>query len=123
MRSDGDWEAWLRFFLEGVRQTADGAVTTARRLVALFGEDRGRVQAKGRLAGSALRVHGALQARPVMTLSEISATTGLSFPAAAAGMSVLADLGIAKELTGRKRDRVFAYDRYLAVLQEGTEPL
>jgi len=123
VRSDGDWEAWLRFFLAGVRQTEDGAVTTARRLVALFGEDRGRVQAKGRLAGSALRVHGALQARPVMTLSEISATTGLSFPAAAAGMSVLADLGIAKELTGRKRDRVFAYDRYLAVLQEGTEPL
>src|SRR5438093_3236275 len=113
VRSDGDWEAWLHFFLEGVRQTADGAVTTARRLVALFGEDRGRVQAKGRLAGSALRVHGALQARPVITLSEISATTGLSFPAAAAGMGVLADLGIAKELTGRKRDRVFAYDRYL----------
>lgn len=123
VRSDGDWEVWLRFFLEGVRQTADGAVTTARRLVGLFEEDRGRVQAKGRLAGSALRVHGALQARPVTTLSEITAKTGLSFPAAAAGMGVLAELGIARELTGRKRDRVFAYDRYLAVLQEGTEPL
>jgi Fic family protein len=123
VRTDGDWEAWLRFFLDGVRQTADGAVTTARRLVALFGEDRTRVQAKGRLAGSALRVHEALQARPVTTLSEISAKTGLSFPAATAGMGVLAELGIAKELTGRKRDRVFAYDRYLAVLQEGTEPL
>jgi len=123
VRSDGDWEAWLGFFLEGIRQTAEGAVTTARRLVALFGEDRGRIQAKGRLAGSALRVHGALQARPVTTLSEIRANTGLSFPAAAAGMGVLAELGIARELTGRKRDRVFAYDRYLAVLQEGTEPL
>lgn len=44
-------------------------------------------------------------------------------PCAAAGMGALAELGIAKELTGRKRDRVFAYDRYLAVLQEGTEPL
>ena len=123
VRTDGDWEAWLRFFLEGVRQTADGAVTTARRLVTLFGEDRTRVQAKGRLAGSALRVHEALQARPVTTLSEISAKTGLSFPAATAGMGVLGELGIAKELTGRKRDRVFAYDRYLSVLQEGTEPL
>ena len=57
------------------------------------------------------------------TLSEIRARTGLSFPAAAAGMTVLTGLGIARELTGRKRDRVFAYDRYLAVLQEGTEPL
>ena len=123
VRSDGDWEAWLRFFLEGVRQTADGAVTTARRLAGLFAEDRGRVQAKGRVAGSALRVHGALQARPVTTLSEIAAKTGLSFPAATVGMGVLTELAIAKELTGRKRDRVFAYDRYLAVLQEGTEPL
>jgi Fic family protein len=123
VRSDGDWEAWLRFFLEGVRQTADGAVTTARRLAGLFEEDRGRVQAKGRVAGSALRVHGALQARPVTTLSEIAAKTGLSFPAATVGMGVLTELAIAKELTGRKRDRVFAYDRYLAVLQEGTEPL
>jgi cell filamentation protein, protein adenylyltransferase len=123
VRTDGDWEGWLRFFLEGVRQTADGAVTTARRLVALFGEDRARVQAKGRLAGSALRVHEALQARPVTTLSAISAKTGLSFPAATAGMRALVELGIAKELTGRKRDRVFAYDRYLVVLQEGTEPL
>jgi Fic family protein len=123
VRSDGDWEAWLRFFLEGVRQTADGAVTTARRLAGLFEEDRGRVQAKGRVAGSALRVHGALQARPVTTLSEIAAKTGLSFPAATVGMGVLTELAIAEELTGRKRDRVFAYDRYLAVLQEGTEPL
>jgi len=123
VRSDGDWEAWLRFFLEGVRQTADGAVTAARQLVVLFGEDRERVQAKGRLAGSALRVHEALQARPVTTLTAIRARTGLSFPAVAAGMGALADLGIARELTGRKRDRVFAYDRYLAILQEGTEPL
>jgi Fic family protein len=123
VRSDGDWEAWLRFFLEGVRQTADGAVATARRLAGLFEEDRSRVQAKGRVAGSALRVHGALQARPVTTLSEVAAKTGLSFPAATAGMGALTALGIAKELTGRKRDRVFAYDRYLAVLQEGTEPL
>jgi Fic family protein len=123
VRSDGDWEAWLRFFLEGVRQTADGAVTTARRLAGLFEEDRGRVQAKGRVAGSALRVHGALQARPVTTLSEVAAKTRLSFPAATVGMGVLTELAIAKELTGRKRDRVFAYERYLAVLQEGTEPL
>jgi Fic family protein len=123
VRSDGEWEAWLRFFLEGVRQTADGAVATARQLVELFKEDGARIQAKGRLAGSALRVHDALRARPVTTLSEVSAKTGLSFPAAATGMGVLAELGIARELTGRKRGRAFAYGRYLALLQEGTEPL
>jgi hypothetical protein len=54
---------------------------------------------------------------------EITKRTSLSFPAATAGMSRLARLGIAVEVTGKKRNRVFAYDRYLKILSEGTEPL
>ena len=49
--------------------------------------------------------------------------TGLSFPAVSRGMETLVALGIARELTGQKRHRLFAYDRYLAILNEGTEPL
>jgi Fic family protein len=123
VRRDGDWETWLTFFLEGVRQTADGAVSTTRRLGALFKEDGGSIEKQGRVAGSALRVHLALRERPVSTLQEIRKKTGLSFPAASSGMERLVRLGIARELTGKKRDRVFAYDRYLAILSEGTEPL
>ncbi len=52
-----------------------------------------------------------------------SQRTGLSFPAATSGMRLLVDLGIAREVTGRRRNRVFAYDRYLAILNEGTEPV
>lgn len=124
VRTEGDWEAWLDFFLEGVRTTAEGAVATARRLVQLFQKDRGRVQEKGgRAAGSALRVHGLLRERPLVSLKTASERTGVSFPAASSGMRVLTDLGIARELTGRRRNRVFAYDRYVAILNEGTEPL
>jgi Fic family protein len=122
VRRDGDWEAWLEFFLQGVAETADGAVTTARRLVALFDEDRTRVQGRGRRAGSALRVHDALKARPLATLQDVARRADLSFPAAAAGMAVLVELGIGRELTGKRRNRVFVYDRYLALLGEGTEP-
>jgi Fic family protein len=121
VRTDGDWEEWISFFLEGVRQTADTAVATARGLVGLFDDDRARIQAWGRKAGSALRVHEALKARPVITLQEASRRAELSFPAAGAGMGLLAELGIARELTGRKRNRVFVYDRYLALLGEGTD--
>jgi Fic family protein len=121
VRKDGDWEAWLDFFLEGVSQTADGATLTARRLAALFGEDRAKIVPRGRLAGSALRVHDALKTRPVTTVKELRARTALSFPAASAAMNLLIDLGIARELTGRRRNRVFAYDRYLALLNEGTD--
>lgn len=123
VRRDGDWEAWIDFFLEGVRTTARGAVTTAQRLVELFSADEGRVQKSGRAAGSALRVHTALRERPILSLSDICRRTGLSFPAATNGMALLVKLGTVRELTGRQRNRLFAYDRYLQILSEGTEPL
>lgn len=123
VRRTGDWEAWLAFFLEGVRSTADGAVATAQRLERLFHEDRDRIAVTGRRAGSALRVHDALKVRPVASLQDVTLRSGLSLPTVGAAMDVLVGLGVARELTGRRRNRVFAYDRYLAILTEGTEPL
>jgi Fic family protein len=121
VRREGDWEGWLVYFLTGVRETAEGAVSTAQRLVALFAEDRERILPKGRRAGSMLRVHDALKARPLSSMQEVCARSGLSFPTAAGAMETLISLGIARELTGKRRNRVFAYDRYLAILNEGTE--
>lgn len=120
VRRDGDWEAWLSFFLEGVRVTAEGAMGTAQRLTTTFREDRARIEPVGRRAGSALRVHEALKARPILTINTITQQTGLSFPAASSAMDVLSDLGIARELTGKPRNRVFVYERYLTILNEGT---
>jgi Fic family protein len=123
VRTTGDWEAWLDFFLDGVATTATSAVDTAQRLVALFKEDTARVRARGRAAATMVRVQQALHERPVLTINEVSRRTGLSFPTAAKGMTGLADLGLVRELTGNRRNRVFAYDRYLAILSEGAEPL
>ncbi len=122
VRGTGDWEEWLDFFLEGVAATATSAVDTAQRLVALFTEDAARVQAAGRGAATMLRVLRSLHERPVITLSEVSRRTGLSFPTSAKGMTSLMSVGLVRELTGFRRNRVFAYDRYLAILGEGTEP-
>jgi Fic family protein len=121
VRRDGDWEAWLAFFLEGVRVTAEVACSTAQDLSRMFADDRARIVAKGRRSGSALRVHDALKARPILSMTAVAETTGLSFPAASSAMALLADLGIARELTGKRRNRLFVYDRYLATLSEGTE--
>lgn len=55
-------------------------------------------------------------------MAAVCKATGLSFPAASSAMGLLTDLGIARELTGKRRNRVFVYDRYLATLSEGTEP-
>ena len=123
VRLEGDWEAWLDFFLEGVEQTAKNAVQTAQRLVRLFKEDGGKVRERLPRPGTALRIFDALCDRPVITLKEVVQRTGLTFATAAKGMGILEELSIAREITGKKRNRVFAYYRYLAILSEGTEPL
>ena len=122
VRRTGDWEEWLAFFLEGVRTTAEAAVATSRRLVETFVSDRTAItQNTGRRAGSALRVHDSLKARPILSLPQVCEHTELSFPTAASAMQILVEQGIARELTGRSRNRLFAYDRYLSILAEGTE--
>ena len=123
VRADGDWEEWMDFFLEGVEQTATNAVETARRLVVLFKEDEARVHSLGRAATSTLPAFHALCERPIVTLREVCRRAHLSFPTASKGIQRLADLGVVREITGHRRNRVFAYRRYLAILTEGTEPL
>jgi Fic family protein len=121
VRKTGDWEAWLTFFLEGVRATADGAVATFQSLSEMFATDRARIEQSGRRAGSALRVHEALKQRPILSIPEVCSRTELSFPAVSSAMDLLAELDIAREITGQRRNRLFVYDRYLSILSEGTE--
>lgn len=123
VRTQGDWEAWVDFFLEGVEQTATGAVETARRLVALFQQDGQRVQGTGRGATNLLRVLDSLRQRPLCSLRQIAQRTGISFPTATKAMKTLQEMGIARELTGQRRNRVFVYDAYLNILNEGGEAL
>lgn len=124
VRTEGAWEEWVGFFADGVRETADGAVTTARRLMGLFEADRARVaRLMGRGANSALRVHAALQQRPVVNAKSLVALTGLSTPTVITALRALVALEVVREVTGRKRNRVYSYQAYVSILSEGTEPL
>ena len=121
VRTDGDWETWVEFFVEGVRDTADRAVATAQRLGEVFEADRTRISALGRGAGSALRVHDALKQRPVVSMASVSQATGLSAPTVSVSLGSLEELGIIRELTGRRRNRLYGYAKYIAIMNEGTE--
>ncbi len=123
VRTTGEWEAWVDFFLEGVEQTARSAVDTARRLVHLFDEDTRRIQQAGRQAANTLRVLAALRQRPVLTITAASEQNGMSFPTASKAMERLVAAGIAREFTGQRRNRAFVYDAYLNILNEGGQPL
>ncbi len=123
VRIDGDWEAWLDYFAEAVTVTAAQAVDTVQRLDALARQDRERIRSLRRAAGSALRVHHELLRRPVATSRTIEKQTGLSHVTVNKTLDHLCRLGLAKELTGHTRNRVFSYAAYLAILNEGTEPI
>jgi Fic family protein len=107
-----------------VTESATGAVTTVQRLVAVATEDRQRIRQLGaRAAGTPLQIHHALQERPVVTAGALASSTGISPPAINKALRVLGDLGIVREVTGRRRNRVYAYTEHLKILSEGTEPL
>ncbi len=123
VRTEGDWEAWIEFFAQAVRDTAASAVETARSIAELFRRDRDRIRHIGRGSGSALQVHEALGKRPLATVGSLAKSTGLSAPTAGKALESLARLGVAREITGRQRSRVYVYGHYLDLLSTGTEPL
>ncbi|MGO9587936.1 MAG: Fic family protein [Limisphaerales bacterium] len=123
VRLTGDWEAWLRFFITGVEETANQAAQTARALMNLAAADEKRVQSIGKPAGSALRVHRLLQAQPIISIASASSELTLTVPTVTASLRHLEKLGIVHETTGRNYGRLYAYAKYLKILNEGTEPL
>ncbi len=123
VRTHGDWEGWLAFFLDGIAETAQQAVDTAQRLLQLLGADRARVNALGRRAGNIAQVFELLAQRVVLTVPQATPRLALSPPTIRAAIDSLIELGIVNELTGQRRNRVFAYQRYLEILSEGAQPL
>jgi Fic family protein len=123
VREQGSWESWIEFFLTGVAQTAEQAAETARQLTKLIEHDRAAIGELGRASASAGRIHELLQRRPLLTITAAVQALNLSSPTVGATLDRLAKLGIVSETTGGRRNRIFAYVRYLRLLEEGTEPL
>ena len=118
VREDGDWQAWFKFFIEGVCLTAEGAVSTAKRIVDLFKEDRTLIGSIGRAAGSALQVHHVLQQNPVVSIGKVASQTGLSFPTVKASLDTLVTKGMVRELTGQDRGKLFGYSKYIDIVSQ-----
>jgi len=123
VRETGDWEAWMEFFLRGVQEAADQAVSSARRIRALLDADRLRIEALGRPAASVLRIFQEVQTTPIFSIQTAVRKTGISFPTVNACVGHMRKLGLLREITGKRRRRLFVYDAYLNILNEGTEPL
>ena len=122
IRQTGEWEKWLDFFLQGVREAAEGAEYATQRLIHLFDQDEKRINQEPR-SQSAQRVLQAFKAQPVLQVQDVQKHSDLSFNAASSAIGVLERLNIVKEITGQRRNRIYQYVAYIDILSEGTEPL
>lgn len=121
VRLTGDWEAWLDFFAEAVIVTAAQAVDTAQQLLRLADQDRDRISGLGRAAPSTLAVHKALLQHPIATAGFLAGHTGITPATVNKSLAHLVALGIARELTQQKRNRIFSYARYIDIMNQGLD--
>lgn len=121
VRLTGDWEAWLDFFAEAVIVTATQAVETAQQLLALSNRDRDKISGLGRAAASTLQVHRALMEHPIATSGSLVEKTGITPATVNKALGHLEQLGIVKELTAQKRNRLFSYAGYIEIMSRGTK--
>lgn len=121
VRKKGNWEKWLDFYLEGIEKVSNQACDTITKLTGMFEQHRKRIKGIGRASDSALGFFELMKKRCVVSLTVAQKELKVSFPTANKAVSNLQELGFVKEITGRRRDRVFSYEPYLKILQTGTE--
>lgn len=121
VRVDGDWEGWTRFFLDCVTEAANDAVASAQKLFATTTADRSKVAAHEKTTVAAIRLVDSLPSNPIVTAALVIKLLKVSKPTAIRTIEFLQDAGILRETTGKRRDRVYAYHRYLQVLTPDTE--
>jgi Fic family protein len=121
VRAEGDWEGFLAFFLDGVATIADETVASARELFALVSADRTRVVNHEGASVPSLRLFELLPRHPIVTVASAMKLLDTTKPTASRAVELLNAAGVLVETTGRKRDRSFAYEKYLSQLRAGTE--
>lgn len=122
VRSDGDWEGWTSYFLEGVATMALESVEAAKKLFRLVSQDRDRVVSAQGISVSTVRLFEQLPRRPIVTAAGAEALVSATRPTAVKAISTLVDLGVLKEVSGKQRDRSFVYVNYLDLLASEVAP-
>ena len=121
LRYTGDWEGWLDFFADAVIETANQAVETTRQLKQLSENDSQKIGKLKRISGSAHLIHRAMLERPIATPGWVKDKTKLSQATVNACLVELEKAGIVEEVTGRKRNRLYGYPKYIEIMNQGTE--
>ena len=118
IRSEGDWEAWVTFFLEGVSVAAADAEHSIIEVASLIAADRKRLLQSPKAGPASYRLFEMLPMMPRVTIERVRQQLDTSFPTATAAVKVLEDLGIVTEMTGQKKNRSYSYQAYVELLSK-----
>lgn len=120
VRSKGNYEQWVKFFLQAVHESAEDAAITIDRLTALHDKNTAAINSMGRASKNTLRLLGYLEANPIIEISKTAKALDMSFNTVSAAIKRLCDAGILVQSSGKQRNRIFSYEAYLSLLREGT---
>jgi Fic family protein len=120
VRIKGDWESWIEFFLECIKESANDAVDAAGRMFKMINNDRKKLAEHTTATVAAIRLLDRLVEHPIITMPMAIGLIKTSKPTAIKAIGVLSKAGILEEITGKRRDRIYAYRKYLKVLTEDT---
>jgi len=119
IRTDGDWEGWLAFFLTGIVEVSKQATETAAALVELAEMDRAKIMERTR-TNNAVLLHEILLESPVINTADVEGKLGVTHPTARSLVNTLVSIGVLEEITGQERYRKWKYSRVIEILAEGT---
>jgi Fic family protein len=120
VRTKGNFEQWVKFFLKAIYESAQDAIVTIEELVKLHDRNSNVVKNTGKAAKTVMKVFSYLESSPIIDIKKTSEKLGISFNAAANAVGILVDLNILKQTENVQRNRVFAYEEYLQILRKDT---
>jgi Fic family protein len=116
IRTDGDWEGWVAFFLEGVAVASADAERSIIDVASLITADRKRLLDSAKAGPISYRLFELLPMMPRFSVEHVRRRLETTFPTASAAVSLLEDRGIVVELTGQKKNRIYSYQAYVELL-------
>jgi len=122
-RQKGNWETWIEFFINGILSTSKQAIETINEINNLFLQDQKQIDTLGRQRLACTGTFNCLKRMPQISVNRLATELGTSQPTARTALTSLLKLNILEEITGKKRDKIYVYRKYLDILEQGAQPL
>lgn len=120
VRTKGNYEQWVKFFLQAIMESAEDATATIDELIVLHDTNIAVISKLGRAAKNAMLVFNYLESNPIIEIRKTAEVLGITFNTVSSAVNRLVNAGILVQTSDTSRNRIFAYEAYLNILRKGT---